>query len=94
MTSEVEKAIKMLQSMKYEDDTECSENKALDMAIKSLEQKPILDKIRAEIDDLDRFYDNDYYFGNRDSMFKCNEVMQILDKYKAEIEPQESEDKE
>ena len=43
----------------------------------------ILDKIRAEIEDLDRFYDNDYFSGNRDSMFKCNEVMQIIDRYKA-----------
>jgi len=41
----------------------------------------VLDKIRAEIEDLDRFYDNDYFSGNRDSMFKCNEVMQIIDKY-------------
>ena len=36
----VEESIKMLQSMKYEDDIECSENIALDMAIKALEQQP------------------------------------------------------
>ena len=36
----VEESIKMLQSMKYEDDVECSENIALDMAIKALEQQP------------------------------------------------------
>ena len=36
----VNESIKMLQSMKYEDDIECSENIALDMAIKALEQQP------------------------------------------------------
>ena len=42
-----------------------------------------LDKIkqaREEIDDLDRYFDNDYYINNTDSMFKCNEVLEILDK--------------
>ena len=57
---------------------------------KALEQEPILDKIRAEIEDLDRFYDNDYFSGNRDSMFKCNEVMQIIDKYKVESEDKDA----
>lgn len=46
-----------------------------------------LDDVMAEIEDLDRFYDNDYSSGNRDSMFKCNEVMQIFDNIgKAESE--------
>ena len=40
-----------------------------------------LDKIRAEIEELDRYYDNDYFSGNRDAMFKCNDVLQIIDKY-------------
>ena len=40
-----------------------------------------IDAIRAEIEDLDRFYDNDYFSGNRDSMFKCKEVLQIIDKH-------------
>lgn len=44
----------------------------------------ILDKIKAEFEDLDRFYDNDYFSGNNDAMFKCNEVIEILDKYKLE----------
>jgi hypothetical protein len=48
-----------------------------------------LDDAKAEIEDLDRFYDNDYFSGNRDSMFKCNEVMQILNN----IGKAESEDK-
>ena len=37
-------------------------------------------KARKEIDDLDRYFDNDYYTNNTDSMFKCNEVLAILDK--------------
>lgn len=41
-----------------------------------------LDKIRAEIEDLDIFYDNDYFSNNRDAMFKCSDVLQIIDKYR------------
>jgi hypothetical protein len=52
------------------------------MAIKALEQEDILDKIRAEIEDLDIFYDNDYFSSNRDAMFKCSDVLQIIDKYR------------
>ena len=43
-----------------------------------------LDKIRAEIEELDRYYDNDYFSINNCPMYKCNEVLQIIDKYKAE----------
>lgn len=46
----------------------------------------MLNKIRAEIDDLERHYDNDYFSGNKDAMFICSEVLDILDKYKAESE--------
>lgn len=54
--------------------------------IKPLEQEPILDKIRAEIEELDEYYDNDYFSGNKDAMYKCNEVLQIIDKYRPESE--------
>ena len=40
MNLTVDESIKMLKSMKYDDDIECSENMALDMAIKALEQQP------------------------------------------------------
>ena len=50
------------------------------------EQEPILNKIRDEIEELDEYYDNDYFSGNKDAMYKCNEVLQIIDKYKAESE--------
>jgi len=46
----------------------------------------VLDEIRAEIEDLDRFYDNYYFSGNNDAMFKCSEVLKILDKYRKEEE--------
>lgn len=36
-------------------------------------------KAKEEIDDLYRYYDNDRWSGNNDSMFRCNEVLEILD---------------
>lgn len=54
--------------------------------LEQLEQEPILDKIRAEIEELDRYYDNDYFSTNNCPMFKCADVLQIIDKYKAESE--------
>lgn len=44
----------------------------------------VLDSIRAEISDLDTHYDNDYFVGNKDAMFKCQEVLRIIDKYRKE----------
>ena len=41
----------------------------------------VLDKIRAEIAELETYYDNDYFSFNNDPMYKCNEVLQIIDKY-------------
>ena len=41
---------------------------------------------REEIDDLDRYFDNDLYTDNTDSMFKCSEVLEILDRLIAESE--------
>ena len=46
----------------------------------------VLEQIRAEIDELETYYDNDYFSGNRDAMFKCNDVLQIIDKYRKEIQ--------
>jgi hypothetical protein len=60
------------------------DKEAVNMAIKALKQEIILNKIRAEIEDLDIFYDNDYFSSNRDAMFKCSDVLQIIDKYKSE----------
>ena len=66
---------------------ECADWKeAISMAIKALEQEPILDKIRAEIEELDRYYDNDYFSTNNRPMYACSDVLQIIDKYKIESE--------
>lgn len=51
---------------------------------REIEQEPILDKIRAEIENLDRYYDNDYFSTNNCPMYKCNEVLLIIDKYRGE----------
>lgn len=50
-----------------------------DECIKALEQEPILDKIRTEIE--------------AEPYVSKMEVLDIIDKYKTESEPQESEDK-
>lgn len=52
---------------------------------KRLDMQPtvdVLEQIRAEIDELDTHYDNDYFSGNRDAMFKCNDVLEVIDKYR------------
>lgn len=53
----------------------------LDDLVKEANKEEVLDKIRAEIDELEIYYDNDYFSGNRDAMFKCNEVLQIIGRY-------------
>lgn len=66
-------------------------NEILDLAIKALEQEPVLDKIRAEIesklDNINRLYNQDnqcdYDDGAIDSL---GYALQIIDKYKAETE--------
>ena len=47
--------------------------------------KCVLEKIKAEIDDLDRYFDNYYFSGNKEPMFKCKEVFEILDKRIVEL---------
>lgn len=54
--------------------------------IKALEQKPILDRVRAEIEAIEEGITS--YHNDRPWIFK-DEVLQIIDKYK-----EESEDKE
>ena len=54
--------------------------KHFQMAIKVLEQEPVLDKIRAEIDSLEKWSNGSDYF------VKIKAVNCILDKYKAESE--------
>ncbi|MBP5565380.1 MAG: hypothetical protein J6X45_06645 [Lachnospiraceae bacterium] len=57
------------------------EFKARDKQIYDKGKTDVLDKIKAETMQLDLYYDNDYFSGNKDPMYKCNEVLQIIDKY-------------
>ena len=59
------------------------DSKAIDMAIKVLEQEPVLDKIRAEIEALEEGITS--YHNDRPWIFK-DEALGIIDKYKAESE--------
>ena len=59
-------------------------NTAFSMAIEALEKESILDKIRTEIADLD---DADYDY---EGYYKAvTDALQIIDKYKAEMESEE-----
>ena len=53
---------------------------AYDVAIKALEQEPVLDKIRAEIEGLT------YYWCEVNPKSVIDDALQIIDKYKAESE--------
>lgn len=55
---------------------------ALNMAIKALEQEPIFDKIRAEIEQMD--FDFGDFYDNTDTIVKM--VLQVIDKCKTESE--------
>lgn len=61
------------------------------MAIKALEQEPILDKIRAEIDAQIDLHDTPFEIDNGMDVSFCNglnKAKEIIDKYKAESEEQ------
>lgn len=84
-----EDAVERLNALKqfigYDKDSEIvkATQKSLDMAIKALEQEPILDKIRAEIHATAEMHeDGEYYL--RDEW-----IDEIIDKYKAESEDKE-----
>lgn len=82
MTREEEEAIAELKrDIELDNDFSKEYITAVNIAIKALEQKSILDKVKAEIEELDVFYDNDYFSDNKDAMFKRNEILQIIDKY-------------
>lgn len=54
------------------------------LILELLEQEPILDKIRAEIEDMKA---PDYGFAGFEDFYMCqSEVLQIIDKYRAENE--------
>ena len=57
---------------------------AFDMAIKALEQEPIIDKIRAEIEQ--NAYPIVHGVNNHENGMTLYGILQIIDKYKAESE--------
>ena len=57
---------------------------ALNMSIKALEQEPILDKIRAEIEKLKP--NNPYFKGYFEQNVALNKALEVIDKYTAESE--------
>lgn len=67
-------------------------SEALDMAIEALEQKSVLNKIRAEIEKTVSRYSISRERGGMgqiewsDNLIKESEVLKIIDKYKAESE--------
>ena len=63
--------------------TEEEQGQALDIAIKALEQEPTLDKIRVEIDNLT------YYWCEIHPRSVIDDVLEIIDKYRAESEDKE-----
>lgn len=85
---EVRRKYCAMQTMK--DEIEC-----LDMAIDALEQQPVLDKIRAEIEQTVSRYSISRERGCMgqvewsDRLIKESEVLQIIDKYKTESEERE-----
>ena len=56
---------------------------ALKVSIQALEQEPVLDKIRAEIEALPKTYP---FVNHIDTYIKEDDVRRIIDKYKAESE--------
>ena len=76
-----EEAIEMLKKDK-EQRGNCFISEALDMAIISLKQEPVLDKIRAEIEHYAEIGD----VGFTRNLIPKDIVLGIIDKYKAESE--------
>lgn len=65
-------------------------NTSLDMAIKALVQEPIIDKLRADIiSKYPKNYAGEPELGGNACEFSLNEILKILDKYKAEMESEE-----
>ena len=65
-------------------------NTALDLAIKALDQESIIDKIRTDI--IARYpknYAGEPELGGGACEFSLNQILQIIDKYKEEMESEE-----
>jgi hypothetical protein len=64
----------------------CKSKEAHKMAVKALEQESVLDKVRAEIENLEEGISSD--LNDRPLVYK-DEVLQIIDKYRTETEGEE-----
>ena len=88
-----EEAIKCLKSLvevrrKYGDmQTMKDEIECLEMAIKALEQEPIIDKIRVEIEQL-RLHKAEFLTNDNKVCIDSQAVLNIIDKYKQKSEEQ------
>ena len=82
-----EEKIKILKSRKEEVEADgyIGFAEALGSAIEALEQEPIIDKVRVEVEKLDYLSIEDGSDGY-DRYIDQQDVLQILDKYKAESE--------
>ena len=78
------KELEFLSSCSYVDEFEPTEEEALKMAIKALKQEPILDKIRAEIEQ--NAYPIVHGVNNHEKGMTLYGILQVIDKYKAESE--------
>ena len=87
-----------IQALKKEKRTALHENKvAFDVAIKALEQEPILDKLRAEIAEYGSIWVEYKITGRSDKDIEQlvsdvlsqakKQVLDVIDKYKTEVEP-------
>ena len=91
-----EEAIKMLKynsnviHQTINGETDHKEVEALEMAIKVLEQEPILDKIRAKIEQVKSIMNEEIINHDRKDLINfvngLNQSLVIIDKYKAESE--------
>ena len=81
-----EEAIKILNTVLFFGKCDCPKKEieeCLKMAIKALEQEPVLDKIRAEIMKLQTYK---MFEGENTVYSERDDVLAIIDKYKAESE--------
>ena len=62
-------------------------NTSLDMAIKALDQEPIIGKLRADIiSKYPKNYEGEPELGGNACEFSLNQILQIIDKYKEEMD--------
>lgn len=86
-----EEALKQLKEFRdYENLWDEVPEDALDIAIKALEQEPVLDKIKEDfINRYPKNYANELELGGRSCVFSLNDILNTIAKYEAESEDKE-----